>query len=207
MFSKRSARAPQPKPVSGDISVYARPFQAFMAYGGRICLAVVLLAVAPAALAQDGDSDTPSHQPVPRWAMLRNDEVYARNGPSKDNPIAWTYHARGLPVQIISETRDWRLICDPDGGVAWVSRTMLQSQKTVLGPAAQKLDMRTGPDTRADIRAILRPRALASLDKCQKDWCKISAGGATGWVPQAALWGTESAAVCRRPDPFAMASK
>ncbi|MEI9905100.1 MAG: SH3 domain-containing protein [Asticcacaulis sp.] len=156
-----------------------------------------------AAPAQDAGFDTPSHQPVPRWAMLRKDEVYARNGPSKDNPIAWTYHALSLPVQIISETRDWRLICDPDGGVAWVSRTMLQAQKTVLSPAAQKLDMRDSPNSSADIRAVLKTRALAVLDKCRKDWCKVSAGGESGWVPQSALWGTQSAPVCRRPDPFA----
>ncbi len=205
MFSKCLARNPQP--VSGDISVYARPFQALMAHGRLICVAVALALLAPAALAQDGDIDTPSHEPVPRWAMLRKDEVYARNGPSKDNPITWTYHARAVPVQIISETHDWRLICDPDGGVAWVSRTMLQAPKTVLSQGTQKLDMRSGPDANADIRAILRPRSLASLDKCRKDWCKISADGVTGWVPQTALWGTQSAAVCRRPDPFAVASK
>ena len=170
--------------------------------------ALGLLLVVPA-IAHAGDPaiDTPSGQPVPRWAMLRKSEVYARNGPSKDNPVAWTYKVQSLPVQIISETRDWRLICDPDGGVAWVSRTMLQAQKTVLGPTAKPLNILSSPNADAQVRAVLRPRALASLDKCKNDWCKVSAGGVTGWVPQNAVWGTQDSMVCRRPDPFASVNR
>ncbi|WP_414996045.1 SH3 domain-containing protein [Asticcacaulis sp.] len=161
------------------------------------------LAGLQAAHAEDQTFDTPSGLQVPRWAMLRRNEVYARNGPSKDNRIIWTYRTASLPVQIISETRDWRLICDPDGGVAWVSKTMIQSQKTVMSPAGQKLQMRYSPDEKADIKAILKPKALASLDKCRKGWCRISAAGQTGWVPQPSLWGTQTTAACKRPDPFA----
>ena len=151
----------------------------------------------------DGEAfDTPSGLQVPRWAMLRRNEVYARNGPSKDNRVIWTYRKAQLPVQIISETRDWRLICDPDKGVAWVSRTMLQAPKTVLSPAGQKLQMHDAPDEKADIKAVLKPRSLASLDKCRKDWCRISSAGQTGWVPEKSLWGTQASAACKRPDPF-----
>ena len=102
-----------------------------------------MLAVAAAGTAHAApapDFDTPSKSPVPRWAMLRKDEVYARNGPSKDNPKVWTYRVADLPVQIISET---------------------------------------------------------------KDWCKVSVGGVEGWAPASALWGTQTTAVCTRPDPFA----
>lgn len=148
--------------------------------------------------------DTPSKSPVPRWAMLRRNEVYARNGPSKDNRIVWTYHAVSMPVQIISETRDWRLICDPDGGVAWVSKTMLQAQKTVIaGRGRQKLEIHARADANSAVRAFLKPRAMAQLAKCEKGWCKISAGGQTGWVQQADLWGTQTAPVCQRPNLFA----
>jgi len=165
----------------------------------------MLMAFVPAhAGTDDLNFDTPSKSPVPRWAMLGKDEVYARNGPSKDNRIIWTYRVASLPVQIISETKDWRLVCDPDGGVAWVSKSMLRSPRTVLGLNAQKLDLRSGPDDKADIRAILRPKALAQLKKCEKDWCKISADGQTGWVRQSTLWGTQEKAVCQRPDPFAV---
>ena len=172
----------------------------------RFCrLAAALLLVAPLVVpahAEDPEFDTPSKAPVPRWAMLRRNEVYARNGPSKDNAKVWTYRVASLPVQIISETRDWRLVCDPDGGVAWVSKTMLQAPRTVLSPP-ETLDLRSNPDAGADIRAIVRPHALAQLDKCEKDWCRISVGGQTGWAPRNILWGTQATPACARPNPLA----
>lgn len=160
---------------------------------------------ATSARAETPEFDTPSKAPVPRWAMLRRNEVYARSGPSKDNGIIWTYQkAASVPVQIISETRDWRLICDPNGGVAWISKTMLQAQKTVIsGNSGQRIEMRSSPDEKSSVKAYLRPRALAQLGKCKKDWCKVSAGGITGWAPQSALWGTQSQPVCQRPNLFA----
>ncbi|HVZ29043.1 MAG TPA: SH3 domain-containing protein [Asticcacaulis sp.] len=167
-------------------------------------LAFALLPVRPAHAGDDLDFDTPSKSPVPRWAMLRRAEVYARNGPSKDNPVVWTYKVQSLPVQIISETRDWRLVCDPTGTVAWVSKTMLQAQKTVLsGSPDRKIEMHTGAKADSPVRAYLRPHALAQLGKCKKGWCKISADGQTGWAPADALWGTQTAPVCQRPNLFA----
>ncbi len=163
-----------------------------------------MLALGAAAAAHAGsapDFDTPSKAPVPRWAMLRKDEVYARNGPSKDNPKIWTYRVADLPVQIISETKDWRLICDPAHGVAWVSKTMLQAQKTVMSTG--RLELRASPDAQSPVKAYLRPNALASLNKCAKDWCKVAVGGVEGWAPASSLWGTQTTAVCTRPDPFA----
>lgn len=148
--------------------------------------------------------DTPSGSPVPRWAMLRRSEVYARKGPSKDSRIVWTYRKASMPVQIISETRDWRLVCDVDGGVAWVSKTMLQGQKSVMVPNGGKnLALHASPDAGSKVKAFVRPRSLAQLDKCKKGWCKVGVGTVSGWAPQASLWGTQTQAVCHRPDLFA----
>ncbi len=176
--------------------------RAFACLGALTALA--LLVAAPPSRAGTVEYDTPSKLPVPRWAMLRKNEVFARSGPSKDNGVVWTYKVAGLPVQIISETRDWRLICDPSGGAAWVSKTMLQSQKTVInGNNGQRLEMRLTPGDTAPVSAYLKPHALAQLGKCKKDWCKVSAGGASGWVPVRTLWGMQTAPVCQRPNLFA----
>ena len=165
--------------------------------------ALAFVSWSPVAKAETEHVDTPSGSPVPRWAQLRRSEVYARSGPSRDNRNLWTYRAAGMPVQIISETRDWRLICDIDGGVAWVSRTMLQSQKTVMSPDnGKKLELRASPEADAKVKAYLRPRAVAQLGKCKKGWCKISAGGQTGWVAENALWGKQTKPVCERPKVF-----
>jgi SH3-like domain-containing protein len=167
-------------------------------------LALMILPALPARAGDELDFDTPSKAPVPRWAMLRRAEVYARNGPSKDNPVVWTYHVQSLPVQIISETRDWRLVCDPTGSVAWVSKTMLQAQKFVLNSSSdRKVEMHAGTNTDSPVRAYLRPRAMAQLGKCKKGWCKVSADGQSGWAQAESLWGTQTAPVCQRPKLFA----
>ncbi|WP_235068258.1 SH3 domain-containing protein [Asticcacaulis sp. YBE204] len=144
--------------------------------------------------------DTPSKQPVPRWASLRSSEVYARSGPTKENKVLWTYKQKNLPVQIISETKEWRMICDPDGGIAWVSKTMLKSQRSVVSMGAAKIDLLSGPKATAKVKARLNPRSLAALDKCKKDYCRITVGNVDGWVPQKSLWGAQEGAVCKRPD-------
>ena len=67
---------------------------------------------------------TPTGLEVPRWVTLKSSQVRARRGPGLDYQILWEYRAAGLPVQVIAETREWRKICDPDGSVAWIHRTV-----------------------------------------------------------------------------------
>ena len=79
--------------------------------GGRTGAA---LAAAGRAAADDvKDHPTPSGLPVPRYVSLKFDSVNARAGPSDDHRLLWVFHARGLPVQVIAETEDWRRVCDP----------------------------------------------------------------------------------------------
>jgi SH3-like domain-containing protein len=53
-------------------------------------------------------------------------------------------------------------------------------------------------DPRSDSRtlALLRPRALAALQRCEAGWCRIKADGVTGWVPEAAMWGVDNRLQC-----------
>ena len=47
---------------------------------------------------------------VPRYVSLKRDKVYARKGPGVDYPALWIYRAKGLPVQVVAETLDWRRV-------------------------------------------------------------------------------------------------
>lgn len=158
-----------------------------------VVLATVGLIMAAGGQAMADDSavttDTPSGNPVPRWGIMRSDKIYSRIGPSKDHKILWAYRVKGLPVQIISETRDWRLICDPDGNTGWVSATLLSGKTNALTPSDRKLELKSAPKAEARTKAIVRPRVLVSLDKCKDGWCKIAVGAQRGWVPQDSLWG------------------
>jgi SH3-like domain-containing protein len=140
---------------------------------------------------------TPSGLPVPRYAALKFGEVNARAGPGDDYRLLWIYRARGLPLQIIAETADWRRVCDPEGAVAWVHQRTVDARRTVMRVKPEPLPMRRRPDPKSPATAELAGRSLAALGPCRGGWCQVSAGRAKGWAPAAELWGTSDAPQCR----------
>jgi SH3-like domain-containing protein len=145
------------------------------------------------------DPSTPSGFAVPRWLVLKFDEVNARSGPSEENRVLWTYHAKGLPVQVVAETKEWRRICDPDGGLVWVKKGQVDGHRNVMSLAAQPLILRRAPKADAAEAAYLKPRSLAEFETCKDGWCRVNAGGTQGWAPAKALWGVTEEALCRGP--------
>ena len=144
---------------------------------------------------------TPSGYCVPRYLSLKRGEVFGRQGPGKDYPTVFVYHALGLPVQVIDETSDWRRICDPDGGVAWVSRALLDGRRTVMAIGPASLALRRSPDDGAAADAYLRPRAVAALGDCKGGWCQVRADSAGGWVKAQEVWGLAPAPQCSLSPP------
>ncbi|HTK36190.1 MAG TPA: SH3 domain-containing protein [Caulobacteraceae bacterium] len=141
---------------------------------------------------------TPSGLSVPRYVSLKFGEVNARAGPGDDYRALWTYRIRGLPLQVIAETADWRRVCDPEGAVAWVhQRTVDNVRRTVMRTQSEPLVMHRRPDAKSPPAALLAGRSLATLGTCRAGWCQVSAGRAKGWAPAAELWGTADAAQCR----------
>jgi SH3-like domain-containing protein len=63
----------------------------------------------------------------------------------------------------------------------------------------EPLAMHSGANAESRIKAYLSPRALAELDRCNKEgWCKLKTGRADGWAPAAEVWGTDEAPQCRQ---------
>jgi SH3-like domain-containing protein len=162
-----------------------------------LSLACAALTLAGAALARDPHKPTPSGFPVPRWVSLKFGQVNARSGPGDDYPTAWVYNSKGLPVQVVEETREWRKICDPDGQSAWVHRRTTDGVRTVFNQRPQALPLTADPNAKANVRAYLAPRSIAALDTCDGGWCRVKASGIKGWAPETELWGTGDAPRCR----------
>jgi SH3-like domain-containing protein len=134
---------------------------------------------------------------LPRWLSLRSNEVLARRGPGFDYPAQWTYRSRGLPVQVVAETAEWRRICDPDGGAVWVHRSMVDGRRRVMSPAGAATPLLSRPQASARPAAMLNPRSVAELDRCQRGWCRLTIQNVTGWAPESRLWGVAVAPQCR----------
>jgi SH3-like domain-containing protein len=140
---------------------------------------------------------TPSGLPVPRYVSLKFDSVNARAGPGDDHRLLFVFHARGLPLQVVAETSDWRRVCDPDGGLSWVHRRTTDGRRMVMGITPRPTAMRDAAKADAPIAAYLAPRALAEFARCKLGWCQIRVGRVGGWIPASALWGVSDQAQCR----------
>jgi SH3-like domain-containing protein len=141
---------------------------------------------------------TPSGLPVPRWVSLKFDKVNARAGPGDDHRLLWVYRVKNLPVQVVQETTDWRRVCDPDGGLAWVHKRTTDGRRTAMNLRVPDMPLRARAGEDARPRAFWVQRSLGSLDECTGGWCRVKVEGVSGWAPRNAVWGVQEAAVCGR---------
>ena len=142
-----------------------------------------------AAQAQTGKRGRVTGLPIPRFVSLRPDEVNLRTGPGLRYPIEWVYKRAAMPVEVIGEYGTWRQLRDWQGDTGWVHQVMLQADRTarIVGDDAQPLRAQPGQDARPV--AQLQPGVIADLQRCQDTWCRLSAGGHTGWLRRDAFYG------------------
>jgi len=159
--------------------------------------AVVLTALVAVPAMAAAERQTPSGYPVPRYVTLKFGKVNARAGPGDDHRLLWVYRTKGLPVQVVAETREWRRVCDPEGGLAWVHKRVTDGRRAVINLQNRPTPLLRKPRTGAEPAAYLNVRAMASLDRCEKGWCKVKVARTSGWAREGALWGTAERPQCR----------
>jgi SH3-like domain-containing protein len=142
------------------------------------------------------DRPTPSGLPVPRYVSLKFDKVNARAGPGDDHKLMFVYTAKGLPVQVVAETSEWRRVCDPEGTLVWVHKRTTDGRRTAMNTRKAPQPLLRKPRDGAPVGDYLAPHALAQLVRCAKDWCRVKADGVSGWVKAGELWGTSDAPQC-----------
>lgn len=160
-----------------------------------------LTLVSSCARASSDKPATPSGLPVPRYVSLKFDKVNARSGPGDDHRLLWIYRVRGLPVQVVAETSEWRRICDPQGELAWVHKRTTEGRRMAINMASGPAPLRRSPKASSAVVAYLNPKALASVVRCGKGWCRVRVDGVSGWTTEGALWGTVDAPQCAPAAP------
>lgn len=153
----------------------------------RFALLAVLLLIAAPAWAED-DPKEGSGLPLPRFASLKSDSVFARTGPSMDYPIRWIYKREGLPVEIVQEFDVWRKIKDPSGETAWVHKILLSGQRTAIIGAKGPVTAWADEESKQPV-AKLEPAVIAHVAECDAKFCKLELVPFTGWVEKKFLWG------------------
>ena len=96
------------------------------------CLLGVLAAafVVPSPPAAAAESE--AGQKLPRFVSLRSDQVNLRVGPGENYPIEWVLTRKEMPVEIVKEFENWRMIRDWQGTEGWVHERMLTGKRAVV---------------------------------------------------------------------------
>jgi|TARA_R100000935_G_scaffold13706_1_gene27382 SH3-like domain-containing protein len=126
--------------------------------------------------------------PVSRYVSLKAKKANVRRGPGLSYRIDWVFQRRNMPLQITAEYGHWRRVVDRDGEGGWVHYVLLSGARTVI-VNEDSLSLRAKPSGTAPVRAELEHNVIAWLGDCQTTWCKLTAGGYTGWAHKAAIWG------------------
>jgi SH3-like domain-containing protein len=147
----------------------------------------LLIAASPAAAIPE-DKTGRSGAPVPRFVSLNTGEANARAGPGEQYPIVWVYRGRGLPLEVVREWGPWREVRDAEGEGGWILKALLSGQRYLLATRAvrtlhERPDVASKPVWRAEPGVVLRVVA------CEPSWCRVSAGGRSGWILRAHAWG------------------
>ncbi len=126
----------------------------------------------------------------PYYASFRSNEVNMRVGPSKDHPITWVYHRKGLPVRVIDTHNEWREVVDPFNDHGWVKKSLLAPRRTVM-THSKTSSLRSNPSITSAVIAEVEPGVVCGLNSCNQHWCKVDAGPYRGWLEKSVLWGVE----------------
>ncbi len=157
-----------------------------------VTIAALLTCVASADAAGELGAGPRSGLPVPRFVSLKPDRVNVRGGPTRDHEVAFVYTRAGLPVEITAESDNWRRIRDWEGSEGWVYHSLLSGRRTaVIAPKDKKqlVPLRYKAEAISAVVAQLQHGVVASVKRCDGNWCQIAGSGFDGWVVQVQLWG------------------
>ncbi len=135
-----------------------------------------------------GERGPVTNLPLPRFVSMKTTEANVRRGPSLTHRIDWIFKRKDMPLEITAEYGHWRRVRDRDGAGGWVHYSLLSGVRTVM-VEKDMTELRTSPDPEAPVVARLELGVVARLKACKAQWCRLDAGGHTGWAQRSQLWG------------------
>lgn len=118
-----------------------------------------------------------------------------RRGPSIEHQIEWLYQKRGLPMEIIQESDNWRKVRDSEGNEGWILHSLLSGKRTAIIKPWEKdkeaglTELRADGDKDARLKAKMEPGVLAEVEGCEENWCHITVDDVKGYVEKQMIWG------------------
>ena len=166
------------------MAAFFRQRGASRAVAGLLAVAALLLLTGGAGAADD--NATPK---LPRFMSLHSDKVNLRTGPGRQYPIEWVLIRKDMPVEVTAQFEHWRRVREWDGTEGWVQQHMVDRERFAIVEQGAHRALRAAPNPTANVVARAEPGVIARLVACQGEWCRVEAGGSSGWIKRADLWG------------------
>ena len=156
-------------------------------FGRGALTAALIVACAAPALAQD-------KQP-PYWASIASGQAMTRTGPGKNYPGVWLYQRRDLPIRVVKQYENWRLIQDSDGAQGWMLVTLLSDRRTAIVKPGEPRQVRADASEGAKVRYLAEPGTVGRISKCSDGWCHVEFGKREGYIRTSDIWGVSEGEV------------
>ena len=130
---------------------------------------------------------TSLHSSEDFFLMLKNSKVNVRMGPGFDYPVKFIYKKKYLPLKIIDNKENFRKVIDHKKNSGWIHISQLKKINSILVLSDRILFKK--PTYNSKPLANIKSGRLFVLEKCKKNWCKVSSQDYSGWITVENVWG------------------
>jgi len=121
------------------------------------------------------------------FVSLKKNKVNVRYGPSFESDIKYVYQKMNFPLKQIDKKENFRRIIDLKNNSGWIHISQLKKSNSVITTKDKVLFRK--PTSFASPIAQIKEGRLLIVEKCQKNWCKISSEEFEGWIKTDDIWG------------------
>ena len=121
------------------------------------------------------------------YLMLKNSKVNVRMGPGLDYPVKFIYKKKYLPVKVIDRKDNFRKVIDHKKNSGWIHWSQLKEINSLIVLSDRILFKK--PTINSKPLANVKSGKLFLLEKCKKNWCKVSSQNFSGWISTDNVWG------------------
>ena len=121
------------------------------------------------------------------FVSLKKNKVNVRYGPSFESDIKYVYKKINFPLKQIDKKENFRRIIDFKNNSGWIHISQLKKSNSVIATKEKILFSR--PSSFSKPIAQIKEGRLLVLEKCEKEWCKITSEDYAGWVEANNVWG------------------
>ena len=121
------------------------------------------------------------------FVSLKKNKVNVRYGPSFESDIKYVYKKINLPLKQIDKKENFRRIIDLKNNSGWIHISQLKKSNSVIITKDKVLFKK--PTSFAKPIAQIKEGRLLIIEKCEKNWCKVTSEEFEGWIKTDNIWG------------------